>query len=229
MSEPNPLETQIKDVDRKVEKLKDELKTASSDIAALKALLNALPPKTEEGLLSNRRTRFQENGNWARHYSAVRMTVTIFLVGLSLGILSFKWEPKGQPLANPPELTFRDLSGWVWSAAVILFVAFTTLTYNDMTKARNRNLPDGAPTNRRPLRPRWESASWVVIIVTAIFTAMLFYLSNLPIWPFDWGTLMLPNVIRSHPVPYFVLIVEVYALIRTLCRRTVPAATLATS
>ena len=47
------------------------------------------------------RAQFSEVGEWARHYSTVRMTVTPVMAGLSLGILQFAVGEEGATARVP--------------------------------------------------------------------------------------------------------------------------------
>lgn len=149
-------------------------RTTPEDEAELKNSLKDLktrvenPEKSLETLLTigspdvaqNCRTRYQENGSWARHYSTVRMTVATLLVPVSLGILAFNWKP---PLQHPP-LIFVALSGVMWSIAVILFLSFTRQTYAEMERAREKRtrMPDRAGNSQgegKQIHPRQDIAS----------------------------------------------------------------------
>lgn len=159
-------------------------------VADLKVLVNAVdgrlkglekvgPPDYEQ----NRRTRFQENGNWARHYRTIRMAITTFLVPVSLGILGFKWNP---PLH--PQITFIALSGIVWISTVLLFLVFTRLTYGEMERARLKRIkmPDGG-TGRsgeeKAFHPYQDPASWILALLTIFYGVLLIYLGEVRLWP----------------------------------------------
>lgn len=145
--------------------------------------LAALETSGSAEQIENRRVRLQDNGEWARHYSAVRMTVTTFLVSLSLGILSFKWEPSA-----PANVEFIALSGVIWMVAVLLFLVFTRLTYQEMERARlkRKELPDGsAADGNGSFHPRQDVASWIVVILTLLYGMVLAYLAAVPLWPFS--------------------------------------------
>jgi hypothetical protein len=157
--EETALNKSVTDLKNQVDQLSDKVTT----------LLAVGPPD----LAQNCRTRYQENGSWARHYSTVRMTVATFLVPVSIGILAFNWKP---PL-HPP-ISFVALSGVLWSIAVVLFLTFTRLTYGEMEKAREKRarLPDRsqASTNAvSAVHPRSDVASWVLALVTIAFGLLL--------------------------------------------------------
>ncbi|MGI9087482.1 MAG: hypothetical protein ACR2HH_07060 [Chthoniobacterales bacterium] len=133
-------------------------------------------------LLQNCRTRYQENGNWARHYSTVRMTVTTFLIPVSLGVLAFKWTPPTHPPIN-----FLALSDVVWMAAVFLFVLFTRLTYEEMERARRRRmqLREGVATGEgSSFHPCQDHASYVLAFLTIAYGVLSMRLGDLRWWLF---------------------------------------------
>ena len=154
----------------------EQLTNLSAKVDDLQTRLDLLVTGDTPEHIQNRRVRFGENGNWARHYSTVRMTTTTLLVSLSIGILSFRWSPPAKP-----EPTFLNLAGGVWIAALCLFLAFTRYTYGEMERARlrRRALPEGAnPEPDKPLHPRQDMASWIVIVVTAAFGLLLLSLTE---------------------------------------------------
>jgi len=63
---------------------------------------------------------YSEIGNWARHNSTVRMTVTPFLITVSLSVMAFKWNDK-RPI-------FIIISAAIWGLAMLLLWYFTKLT-----------------------------------------------------------------------------------------------------
>ena len=188
----------------------------SNDPAKRSAKLDGL--QTRLGLLvtgdtpehiQNRRVRFGENGNWARHYSTVRMTTTTFLVSLSIGILSFKWNPPARP-----EPTFLNLAGGVWIGALCLFLAFTRYTYGEMERARlrRRALPEGANAEPdKPLHPRQDVASWIMILVTIAFGLLLLSLSA--------EGLICPLSSGANIVPWLVIFLALLSAFVTLCQK----------
>jgi hypothetical protein len=116
------------------------------------------------------------------------MTTTTFLVGVSLGILSFKWNPPVRP-----QIAFIALSGIVWMLALLLFLVFTRLTYQEMESAREkrRQLLDGSKSGRgdqdKSFHPRQDVASHVLALLTFFYGMLLMYLSGIRLWPPDTG------------------------------------------
>jgi hypothetical protein len=156
------LKTEIAELRTKFDNVQKKFDDAQK---ALQETAEKIPRVIDKDYKENRRVRFQDSGDWGRHYSTVRMTVTTFLVGLSLGIISFKWEN----LKLPPAAMFVGLSTLIWISAVALFIAFTWLTYHEMARARKLDLSDTVVDHRKTLYPRRDPASWVLIIVTLVF------------------------------------------------------------
>jgi hypothetical protein len=61
---------------------------------------------------------YTESGEWARHFSTVRATVTTFLVGVSVGVLSFGWD-------KPAWRIFAAIAAGVWVLMLFLLWLFT--------------------------------------------------------------------------------------------------------
>jgi hypothetical protein len=190
----------------------EQLTKLNAKVDGLQARLDLMLTGDTPEHIQNRRVRFRENGNWARHYSTVRMTTTTALVSLSIGILSFKLNPPAKP-----EPTFVNLAGGVWIAALCLFLVFTRYTYGEMERARlrRRALPEGAkPEPGKPLHPREDMASWIMIVVTAAFGLLLLSLSD--------GGSICPLRSRAHSVPWLVIFFALLGALVTLCGK-IPA------
>ena len=189
------------------ENVSEQLTKLNAKVDGLQARLDLMLTGDTPEHIQNRRVRFRENGNWARHYSTVRMTTTTVLVSLSIGILSFKWNPPAKP-----EPTFVNLAGGVWIAALCLFLVFTRYTYGEMERARlrRRALPEGAKLEPdKPLHPRQDMASWIVIVVTAAFGLLLLSLSD--------GGSICPLRSRANIVPWLVIFFALFGALVTLC------------
>ena len=65
-----------------------ELRTFSDLICKRRAPINALISDFNQ----NARTQFSDKGAWAMHFSTVRMTIATFLIGISWGVISLKWD-----------------------------------------------------------------------------------------------------------------------------------------
>ena len=72
------------------ESLSERLAKLSAKVNDLQARLDLLAKGDRPEHIQNRRVRFGENGNWARHYSTVRMTTTTLLVDRDSGDSSIR-------------------------------------------------------------------------------------------------------------------------------------------
>jgi hypothetical protein len=202
-------------------KTKTDISDLCKRVSDLEARCTALEEIGSPDMQANRRTRFQENGNWARHYSTVRMTTTTFLVGVSLGILSFRW-----PAAAHPPISFVALSGIVWIIAVSLFLVFTRLTYQEMESARlKRNLlPDGVSGKRdKPYTSYEDWASWIVGCLSLFYGLLLYYLGDVRLWHFVSPISSSFSRRMGCAVPGSVIFIGLLALVVTLRQRPAKA------
>ena len=147
-----------------------------ADINAIQNALNKLPQATGPELLENRRVRFEEAGEWARHYSNVRMGVTPFLITLSTGILAFKWEPKNGLLPGPAD-PFVFLAFAVWILACFLFFVFTHRTSKQEQNASSHraHLEVQPPKSAGKAIKYWagDFASWAMVALMFGFGILL--------------------------------------------------------
>ena len=79
---------------RATAKLTAEVNELTKEVGRLAAGAPATAPSADE-----KRAFFNECGQWARHYSTVRMTLFTFLTGLSIAIVSFAWGKAGEKSA----------------------------------------------------------------------------------------------------------------------------------
>ena len=125
-----------------------------------------------EALLANRRSRYQEVSQWARHYSTVRMTVTTFLLGLCVTVISFGCNHLDKYPRQPSVL----IAAALWLIAVALFTVFTRLTLQMGARAaeHRRNLPvdDAPPPARTSSR---DAASWALTAISFGFAGLVWW------------------------------------------------------
>ncbi len=106
---------------REIEACRDLLRKRDQEMIEQRSLtakaeadLNALKQSREQ-----LRAAYAEAGAWARHFSTVRMTVTPFLIGISLGVTSFSWEKSGAAAG------LMGLAVVVWGVMLCLMYFFT--------------------------------------------------------------------------------------------------------
>jgi hypothetical protein len=69
---------------------------------------------------------YKEFGQWARHYSAVRLTLATFFVTLSFGTIQFRWDK--------PDLAIGIIALVIFGLGFCLFLFFSNLTFDRMRK-----------------------------------------------------------------------------------------------
>jgi len=71
---------------------------------------------------------YSDHGNWARHYSAVRMTLGTFFLTAATGMITLRWDK--------PQPAVAVVAGAVLGIGVFLFMVFSGLTFDEMNKQR---------------------------------------------------------------------------------------------
>lgn len=67
---------------------------------------------------------YSDRGEWARHYSAVRMTLGTFFITAAAGVLTLRWDM--------PQWAIAAAAGGVFLVGVILFMVFSHFTFDEM-------------------------------------------------------------------------------------------------
>ena len=141
----------------------DEINALKARIAVMEAglgeLLYATPPFHD-----NRKVFYQEAGQWARHFSTVRMTVMTFTITTCAAIVAWRWQGKGPDIQRLLVPTAA-----LWATGVFVFWVFTYHTYR---KAHGQKkfrdwMPDGihgASTEAGEVKLDW--ASFVVPVLS---------------------------------------------------------------
>ena len=89
---------------------------------------------------------YSDRGQWARHYSAVRMTLGTFFITAATGVITLRWDS--------PQLAIAVFAGVVFLIGVFLFVVFSHWTFREMNgqfkivDSYRQKL--GAPPMRKP-------------------------------------------------------------------------------
>ncbi len=115
--------------------------------------------------------KYDELGNWGRHYSTVRMTLATFFSTLSFGLIQFRWDK--------PSLGIAAVAFFFAVFGALLFCHFTRLTYNrtksqrnaynEMLTAASKPTVEIAPDNFNP----WKTTDgyWAGIVFIVVFLA----------------------------------------------------------
>src|SRR5262245_51920155 len=114
----------------------------------------------EKEFPENRRTVYDDAGDWSRHYSTVRMTVATFVITTCVAIIALT----GDKTSVSPRV--GDSVCLLWLLGLVIFYAFTRLTF----KERNRQLGhrvkmplsanEAGLANKEGAKIRWDAASW---------------------------------------------------------------------
>lgn len=107
---------------------------------------------------------FAEAGQWARHFSVVRMTVMTFTITTCIAILAWQWGKGG---ANSGAVT--NAAAFLWTLGASVFWIFTYATYREVAKQREILpifLPK--PPKRKELRYDWTSLVILALCIGSV-------------------------------------------------------------
>jgi hypothetical protein len=129
---------------------------------------------TEESkmFMENRRTRYDDAGEWARHYSTVRMTVATFALTTCVAIIALK----GDKSSSEGKIYIGNSVAILWLLGVVIFYVFSYLSYRQSNRQRKyrKNLPTSAEDSKSTDNRGFTSmtrdfAWWTVTALTFIF------------------------------------------------------------
>ena len=123
---------------------------------------------------------YKDFGDWARHYSTVRLSLGTFFVTAGFAILSL-WKDERNLYVALSVLGLLSLG-------VALFVIFTLLTYSRMNKQREKLRELGTVVRDVPLWARILDTGGLPIFVLLVYLAIIRLwcgLSWFPLWPPD--------------------------------------------
>ncbi len=103
---------------------------------------------------------YRDAGNWARHYSTVRMTLATFFLTVGVGIITARWDK--------PQWATALVALSIVCLGVCLYVAFSYLTFQEMNK--QLAIVDGYRRKLTDLRDKMEKRH-----------SKLFHLTSLPL------------------------------------------------
>jgi hypothetical protein len=100
------------------------------------------------------------------------MSVTTFLIGLSVSIISFGWNYWD----NQPRRSSVFIAAVLWSIAVALFAVFTRLTLRMERRAAEHRTKLPVSKDDLPGTPRGKDpASWAVTAISAGFVGLMWW------------------------------------------------------
>lgn len=158
-----------------------DIKTSEETIQMLLCRLDPIT-STSANLRDNHKLVYQEAGQWARHFSTVRMTVMTFTITTSALIIAWSWQSR---VGNGGELSRELVSnpvGLLWILGLFVFWTFTQLTYRELSKQkyfRSLLVPSREGREEKPLPFDWASAA---ISTLCIFSVWLVFYYDTKMW-----------------------------------------------
>ena len=155
----------------------------------IQTLSNRLLPFTNNNsvIRENQKLLYEQDGEWARHFSTVRMTVITFTVTACTAIVALVLQNSQSASLSPPSATPNPgpfptnqpeslqlvavLTVLLWVLGATVFWAFTYATYQKIDQIQKRRLL--LPTTAVPFEKRkplpFDSASLVVAVAAVAF------------------------------------------------------------
>lgn len=123
------------------------------------------------GCYENARSLMANAQEWSIHFSNIRHAVTVFLAGLSWGVVVTNWND------YDPVLSWSAMT--VWSLAVMLYGAFTQSTFDRMElEKKNMNVLRPKAQAKAGVVVKWGGANWISLAVAILV---------------GWGMFVLPK------------------------------------
>jgi hypothetical protein len=143
-----------------------EVETAKKNFDQLYKDANAALKNSIDNCNENARMFFVDAGEWARHYSIVRMTVATFVITTCIAILALKW---GGPSADSFQQKHIIIAvSILWLLGAFIFWTFTYHTMREFDRQLKRlpDLPDTIPPTPKPKHPSIDMASFAIFGLT---------------------------------------------------------------
>jgi hypothetical protein len=105
---------------------------------------------------------YGDHGNWARHYSTVRVTLGTFFVTAATGMITLRWDN--------PQLAVALAAGGVLLIGVVLFMIFSYFTFYHMTEQLNivdsytAKLKAGSAAAKKPRLWDWRGTALPIAV-----------------------------------------------------------------
>lgn len=159
MIDPNKtIEEQKSDLSKALTDLGSRFANLTTRVTELENIKDALQSAAND----NRKLHYQEAGQWARHYSTVRMTIGTFSVTACATIIGLKWNE----LASNEYVWNGPICLWLLSA--LIFMAFTYQTFDRLnSQMKYRELLPTKPGDVHNKR------AWMILDAGAIAIAGL--------------------------------------------------------
>ena len=171
-------------------RLEKQLDDFYEEICQWRTLLFGLASGANE----NARAQFASAGQWAIHFSVVRMTVTTFFVGLSWALISVKWDDYTDDLGR---------AAWgIWLLAGFFLAAFTWETNAEAGKQKYCKSfiphPGSSEKNTKPVRGFGWLNGWVLAVIgIVLLLCCVILLRNRMFWVGVLGSIFLILLVLS--------------------------------
>ncbi|MGB7762504.1 MAG: hypothetical protein WBL61_21900 [Bryobacteraceae bacterium] len=112
---------------------------------------------------------YGDHGNWARHYSTVRVTLGTFFVTAATGMITLRWDS--------PQMAIAVTAGVVLLIGVILFMVFSYFTFEHMTEqlkivdSYTAKLKAGAVATKKPGLWGWGTGLPIALLFVLAFAS----------------------------------------------------------
>lgn len=119
-------------------------------------------------LRDNRKLLYTEAGNWARHFSTVRMTVLTFAITTSVGIMAWRWQEVFAECGSDNLSLISVPVSILWGSGTAVFWAFTYYTFSQIGRqmAKRPQLPAKFDEKFKPRSAPFDYAALVVPVLT---------------------------------------------------------------
>jgi len=150
------------DTTKTLEEQKVQLAQSLTDLNSKVTDLEKIKDALQSAANDNRKLHYQEAGQWARHYSIVRMTIATFAVTACATLIGLKWDE----LASNEYVWNAPICLWLFAS--LIFMAFTYQTFDRLNSQMKYKdlLPSqtGEPKGKR---------AWMLIDAGAIAVSLL--------------------------------------------------------
>ncbi len=172
---PNANEAEVSGLCSRVNELSNEVaELADPNVAILKAEVRAIKSRLEffkapnSPLRDNRKLLYQEAGQWARHFSTVRMTVITFTITTCAAFIALQkdW---------PPNKSVVIPVGILWLLGILTFWIFTSYTYHKIRQQQKNHplLASDFGDGLRPHRIPFDGASLIIPVLSGGYIWLL--------------------------------------------------------
>ncbi|MGD0050087.1 MAG: hypothetical protein ABSE42_24080 [Bryobacteraceae bacterium] len=110
---------------------------------------------------------YGDHGNWARHYSTIRLTLGTFFITAATGMITVRWDR--------PQTAIAVSAGVVLLIGVFLFMVFSYFTFDHMTEqlkivdSYTAKLGTGTAVTKKPKLWGWGTGLPIAVFFVIVF------------------------------------------------------------